>query len=326
MNPDRCFSSETQLPTRQYKNDVFWQNVYEDDFTGKHGCNIAFCSAINPESEKAIVICNGRTESYLKYQELIEDLYHQGFSVYVLDHRGQGLSGRLTINPQKGHVAKFDDYVDDFSKFIDTQVKPNNHQSLYLLGHSMGGCIGTLYLQRQPETFNAAVFSSPMYGIDLPAPKRLIRWLADMLDTSPEREPNYVVGGGDYENIPFEDNELTQSEHRYQNYRKLYQDTPQIQLGAPTNHWLMEAIAASEQAIAAAKSSQVPILILQAEDDSIVDNQAQDCALGEHCQRLIISGARHEILIETDLRRNEALNAALDFFNQHQTVHKQNNK
>lgn len=323
MNPDRCFSSEAQLTrqNRQAENEAFWQNVSEDDFTGKHGCNIVYCSAINPDSDKAIVFSNGRVESFLKYQELIAELYHLGFSIYTLDHRGQGLSGRLTINPQKGHVAAFDDYIDDFSKFIDTVVKPAGHKQLYLAGHSMGGCIGTLYLARHPETFQAAAFSAPMYGIQLPVPKRLIYWLAEMLDSTPQREPNYIPGGTDYQNKPFEDNDLTSCEVRYNIFRQLYQQTPQLQLGAPTNHWLKEAIDAGERAILAARNTQVPLLILQAEEDAVVDNRCQDEAIGGLCQKLVIPGSRHEIFIETDARRQQGLNAMLDFFAQHSHNH-----
>src|SRR4051812_44355355 len=43
----------------------------------------------------AIVISTGRTESFIKYKELIWDLWQLGYSVFIHDHRGQGLSSRL---------------------------------------------------------------------------------------------------------------------------------------------------------------------------------------------------------------------------------------
>ncbi|MCL1038755.1 alpha/beta fold hydrolase [Shewanella submarina] len=318
ISPSFSEESHTSSKAGQQQLAEFWQQVTTGFFKGKKGCNIAWCSIRHNDSDKAVVISNGRVESFLKYQELIFDLYQQGYSVYALDHRGQGLSGRMTANPHKGHVSQFDDYIEDLHSFINAQVKPAKHQSLYLLGHSMGGCIGTLYLQKHPETFKAAAFSAPMYGIKLPAPKGLIRWLANALDKLSGDEPWYVLGGTDYKCQPFEGNELTQSEGRYGVYRTLYQSQPEIQLGSPTNHWLVQALDACDRAIEAARNSRVPILVLQAEDDTIVDNAAQDAAVGGLCEKLLIPGARHEIFIETDARREVALTRVCDFFARYQ--------
>ncbi|MGI2258592.1 alpha/beta fold hydrolase [Shewanella sp. GXUN23E] len=319
MTKPHVFSEEnfTGSKAGQQQLATFWEQVSTGFISGSKGCNIAWCSIRHPHSDKAIVISNGRVESFLKYQELIFDLYQQGFSVYALDHRGQGLSGRMTANPCKGHVGQFDHYVDDLHSFIVEVVKPARHKQLYLLGHSMGGCIGTLYLQKHPQTFRAAAFSAPMYGIRLPAPKAIIRVLAKLLDKLSASDPWYVLGGGDYKCQPFAGNDLTHSEARYGVYRTLYQSRPQIQLGSPTNHWLVQALDASERAIDAARNTRVPLLILQAEQDSIVDNSGQDAALGGLCEKQVIPGARHEIFIETDERRTLALQTVLAFFARH---------
>lgn len=314
------FCSENNLDNPLFQNDLahFWQSVTQGTLIGKDNIQLAWCSVIHPQSDKAIVICSGRVESYLKYQELIYDLYQQGYSVYALDHRGQGLSQRLTNNPNKGHVNKFSDYIDDFATFINQIVMPQNHQKLYLVGHSMGGAIGTLYLKQYPKTFKAAALSAPMYGIKLPVNKKLIQIVAAWLDNSKKgQEANYVLGGKDYQPVDFKHNELTNSKTRFNHYKTLYQSNHKLQLGAPTNHWLVEAITASEQAITAAKESKTPIIIFQAENDTIVNNASQNKAISEHCQKLVIPSAKHEIYIETDNRRNMALTAMFNFFNTH---------
>ena len=33
---------------------------------------------------------------------------------------------------------------------------------LFLFGHSMGGCVSALFLEKYPDTFKAAVLTSPM--------------------------------------------------------------------------------------------------------------------------------------------------------------------
>jgi lysophospholipase len=313
------FSSEHVLNTLEQQ--AFWKTVTQSVIKTIDNIALAYAYIEHPQSHKAIVISNGRVESYLKYQELIFDLYHQGYSVYAIDHRGQGLSSRTTDNLQQGHIDKFDTYVDDFAYFIDNIVLPKQHKDLFLVGHSMGGAIGTLYLDKYPQTFKAAVFSAPMYGIKLPISSRFIRWLANLLDTTSEsHEPNYILGGKDYHPEAFANNNLTHSQLRYEDYRVLYQANPKIQLGSPTNHWLFEAIDAAKLSIGLAKNSQTPILILQAGKDSIVCNNAQNVALGPNSSIIRLEQAFHEIFIEVDSIRNTALNHLFDFISQHSEI------
>ena len=83
---------------------------------------INYATFIHNEVQESIVLVTGRTESYLKYQELAFDLYHQGYNVYIIDHRGQGLSQRLLKDNHKGYVKIFDDYAHDLKQFIDEVV------------------------------------------------------------------------------------------------------------------------------------------------------------------------------------------------------------
>ncbi|MCG9697997.1 alpha/beta fold hydrolase [Shewanella sp. Isolate11] len=315
INPQMHFSSESQYDEKRLNQ--FWHQVTQAKLPISADISLAYCYINHPQSDKAIVISSGRIESYLKYKETIFDLYHLGYSVYAVDHRGQGLSSRLTTNPHQGHVGKFEDYIDDFEYFIDTVVTPAAHTSLFLLGHSMGSAIATLYLKRAPKTFKAAVLSAPMYGIRLPIHPHFIYWLAKLLDNGSAKEPNFVIGGKNYHPAVFEQNELTHSQVRYQQFRMLYQQRPELQLGSPTNHWLQQAIIASRKALIAAQQSTTPILILQAEYDSIVDNNAQTRAISEHCKLVTIANARHEIFIEKDAVRDEALSRLDAFFSSH---------
>lgn len=297
-----------------------WSRLQHGEFSGINGVTIGYGFLAHDNPRQAIVICNGRLESYLKYQELACELFAQGYSIYMLDHRGQGLSGRLTDNRHKGHVDHFGDYVADFGSFVEHVVKPRGVQKLYLLAHSMGAAIASRYLQQGPHTFRAAVFSAPMFGIQLPAPVAVIRLVARSLDKLSSlcgSEPGYVIGGGDYHAVPFEDNELTHSVERYQAFRTLYQAKPELQLGGPTNRWLLEAMGAAKQCIMEADTVAIPVQILQAGDDTIVDNQAQlhffqrlnPCSALE-----IIQGAKHELFVERDEYRQQVLSRLLAFF------------
>jgi lysophospholipase len=187
----------------------------------------------------------------------------------------------------------------------------------------MGGAIAAHYLHKNPNVFDCAVLSAPMFGICLPFNTKVIMWLATKLDkTQPiadsrQVNANYVLGGTNYQPESFISNHLTRSKQRYEHFRELYRKLPQLQLGSPTNRWLIESINAAEQSIELAKESQTPILILQASDDEVVCNQAQDRALSAQCHKVVIEGAYHEILFELDKLRNKALSHTINFIKQH---------
>ena len=316
-------TSEADVPTlyRQTLPDFWRQHAVEGEFKGKDGVIIRYAALRQAKVDRAILIVNGRVESYLKYQELAWDLWRQGYSLYLIDHRGQGMSGRMLDDPQKGYVDQFDDYVVDLKQFHDQVIMADQPAKLFLLAHSMGGAISARYLERWPDDIKAAVLSSPMLGINLGGlPKWLAKGLAATLGTVGGwiGEPPYGPGQGPYQDDGFTDNGLTHSHSRYQAFRQLYEQYPQIKLGGATAHWIYQGITGADAAIAEAGAIKTPLLVLQAGDDKIVDNAAQDrfCTLAkcEGGKPLRIEGAWHELLMETDDKRQPALTAMAEFF------------
>ncbi|MFQ2481877.1 alpha/beta fold hydrolase [Aeromonas caviae] len=300
----------------------FWrQHAVEGEFKGKDGVTLRYAALRQPKIDRAILIVNGRVESYLKYQELAWDLWRQGYSLYLIDHRGQGMSDRMLADKEKGYVDQFDDYVADLKQFHDEVIVPDKPAKLFLLAHSMGGAISARYLERWPNDIQAAVLSSPMMGINLGGlPKWLAKGLAATIGTVGGwvGEPPYGPGQGPYEDHGFADNELTHSTARYQAFRQIYEQHPQVRLGGATAHWIHQAITGSDAAVADAGTIKTPLLLLQAGEDSVVDNAAQEafCAKAQcdGSKPLRIDGAWHELFIEADPQRQAALNATLAFF------------
>lgn len=320
------------LPALSNEIKRFWQQGLFSHFNSFDNIRINYAQFLQQSTvQQCIVIVSGRSETYLKYQELSYDLYQQGYSIFLLDHRGQGLSERLVTNPNKGYVASFTDYEQDLGYFIDNVVSTACHNKPYLLAHSMGSVIATRYMQQYPNNIKAAVLSSPMMGFSsgpLPAfiAKGLIsvgntfnQWFSDI--------PWYFLGQHDYQATAFSKNELTHSQIRYQNFVELYQSTPKVQLGGVTINWLYQGIKAQNKLFSQLDKLTTPILVLQAGEDTIVDNQAQD----DFCQQLhqrqpqscpkakpvVIEGAYHELFIESDVMREQALKQILAWFKQH---------
>ena len=277
-----------------------------------------------PKQPKAVVfICPGRIEAALKYQELVWQLAQEQYAVVVVDHRGQGFSDRLSNNPHHGHIDQFQDFVDDLEAVVQHATRFVAGLPQYLLAHSMGGAIAALYLAQHPHTIEKAVLSSPMLGIQTGSTPL---WLAKTIAVSgallnrllSPRKPWYFIGMEDYRHVPFDENELTHSEARYQMFRDAYESNPDIQLGGPTFNWIAQAFAAIRAAHQQADRIAVPVLILQSGADAVVDNKGQlafyQKLSNAHSHIQQIDGARHELFIESDRYRQPALEALLNWF------------
>ncbi len=303
-------------------------------FTGVDGIQLKYASFCQPTHTKCLIICTGRSESYLKYEELISELFQQGFDIFILDHRGQGLSERMLNNPHKGYVKNFDDYAADLNTFVNTIVEPyslTKQQSIYLLAHSMGSTIALRYFQLYQHPIKAAVLSSPMItfsrkGLPLFLVESIIN-ITQAINNRCSKTPWYFIGQGDYKAIPFANNPLSHSPNRYQAFINLYENTPEIQLGGVTIKWLQEALKVYKKLFKEVDKLNIPIQVLQAGADRVIDNEAQN----QFCQRLhqhypascpngrpiVIDGAKHELFIEADCYRQPAITTALNWFTQH---------
>lgn len=313
---------------------ALWERAEVGSVRGIDGVKISYRVFSRDPARPAIVVCNGRTESMLKYQELAYDLVSNGYSVYLWDHRGQGYSGKLvTVDDvdeklpsnyaghPSGHVEDFDHYVEDMRAFIDAVVSPNAHPHRYLLAHSMGGCISSLFLQRYRGYFDAVALSSPMHepGTGI-APAAVMGGLAK-LAALVDGKKDHVAGEKSYTVEPFEGNDLTHCRSRYD--RILAQDraAPETQVGAASHEWLFEAVAAARTARERAAKIRIPVLLVQAGADTIVTAEGQeefranlDSARPGACRLLCVQGGRHELFVESDRYRDQALTAILEFF------------
>ncbi|MGF1730779.1 alpha/beta fold hydrolase [Photobacterium kasasachensis] len=297
-----------------------WQHRLEGMFQGVDQLNVGWVSLTGYNHDKAIIVVNGRIESYWKYQELFYDLVQQGYDVFALDHRGQGVSDRLAEDTELGHIEEFDDYVSDLKTFFDTVIAPKGYQQHFMLAHSMGGTIGSLFMAKHPSLIDSAVLSAPMHGINInnwmkPIASPLARVVEQL-----QRQPDYAPGQVPYYPKPFVDNPLCQSQIRYQWFRDLYEHKPELKIGGPSARWVWQGIAAAKQCIEQAPNITTPILLLQGSDDNIVDNQAHNLfcqamqQANRSCQLTVIEGARHELLFEVDKYRHPVLAAIINHF------------
>jgi lysophospholipase len=307
---------ESQFSTLFGEVDAYYQSSTAGQFLGKDGVTIRYRMFPAQGTERgALVISNGRTESYVKYAELFYDLRNEGWTIYALDHRGQGESGRMTRNPQVGYVRHFSDYVDDLKRFVEVVVNATPHSRRVLLGHSMGGAIAASYAERFPKDFDGFVLSSPMLQINTAPYAAGIARAITVAGVGLGLGKSYAIGYGPYAPAVFEKQTMTHSRARNDKSNAQVAEEPSIALGGPSFRWVNESLAATSKIVAGAKSVTAPVLLLRDGQDSLVKPGGQDkfCAAALSCRKVEYATAYHELLNETDSIRDQALGEVTGF-------------
>lgn len=287
--------------------------------TTADGRRLRFARWSPPPGRKGTVcLFQGRAEFIEKYFETVQDLRARGFAVATLDWRGQGLSDRVSVDPSKGHVGTFAEYQVDLETFMRQVVLPDCPPPLFAVAHSMGGAILLQALQRGHRWFDRVVLLSPMValpGFRASATPRLITRFLRTLGLGRLKVPSSEPGGS--EMPPFLGNPLTSDPVRYARNIAVMEAEPKLVIGRPTIGWTNAAFRAMRAIMNPDFAGKIrqPVLIIAAGHDEVVSTPAITefatwLRAGSH---LVVPGARHELLMEQDRFRAQAL-AAIDAF------------
>jgi lysophospholipase len=249
----------------------------------------------------SVIVAPGRTEFIEKYFEVTRELQQRGFAVFCIDWRGQGLSGREVENSLKGHFVSFDDPVNDLATALRllSDKLPKPHIGL---AHSMGGAILLRALQTRRIDLDAAAFSAPMWGVQglKDFHKRYARFMVSLGlggMFAPGREKKWKR-----EN--FKRNPVTHDKERHARCQGLISEEPRLALAGPTIGWVAATADATESFLqpGALANVRIPILVVTAGEEQLVDNTSHDTVLAQlpDARHVTIAGAKHEILMETD--------------------------
>ena len=254
----------------------------------------------------SVVLSTGRTEAIEKYFEVITDLLNRGFVVLCQEWRGQGLSHRDLPDRLKGHAKGVQPYVDDYAAIL-AAFEARLPKPWLAIGHSMGGCLTLMALAKgQSPKFVGAVLCAPMLGVRAPPMARLLVAMNMLLGKGSEYARRPV--GNPYEEA-FEGNVLTHDPVRFARGRALIAANNDLALSAPTWGWMDFALTATRYL--GVKSNlqgvKIPVVIVSAADDKLVTDTAQRQAAADLPDGRFVSvaGAEHEILMETDDRRDQ---------------------
>ena len=288
-------------------------------FKTRDGVEIRYARWPPPPGRKGTVcVFQGRAEFIEKYFETVRDLRERGFAVATIDWRGQGGSQRELANPRKGYVRRFSDYQLDLEAFVNEVVLPDCPPPHFALAHSMGATVLLRAAREGLRWFDRMVLLAPMIALPGMRQSRLTRMAVKFLRAT--GFGSLYVPGGDasvMQQRPFVGNFLTSDPVRYARNVAVLEAEPALAIGWPTVAWTDAAFRVMAEFAEPSYPGRIrqPLLIVAAGLDHIVSTPAIDefsirLRAGSH---LMVPGARHELLMEQDRFRQQAL-AAFDAF------------
>ena len=111
-------------------------------------------------SRAALLLVHGINEHSGRYEYMASHLAARGIAVYSYDHRGHGQSAGPRV-----YVDSFDEYVDDLAIVFRNIREQTGELPLFLMGHSLGGLIASLFVVNHRPELHALILSSPALQI-----------------------------------------------------------------------------------------------------------------------------------------------------------------
>jgi len=265
-----------------------------------------------------VLLLHGRAEFIEKMFETVNDLRRAGFDVVTFDWRGQGGSSRMLSNPRRGYIDNFDQYVLDLETIMENVALPDCKAPYYVLAHSTGSLIALYSAPRFANRVRRMVLCAPFLGFgSVGMSQPALKIVSGTMSAIGLGE--MYMGGGNKPTVAsaFSRNVLTSDTRRYDLHAKLVSEHPEIALGGPTAAWVFAACRAMDQVNDPDFHSEItiPILMVCAGNDSVVNNRITE-ELGKRLRSgstTYVTGAKHEILHERDVFREQLLAAFYSF-------------
>lgn len=287
--------------------------------TTSDGLRIRVAHWTSADVKGTILMFPGRTEYIEKYGRAATEFMQCGYASVVIDWRGQGLADRTHPKRSYGDVRQFRDYQLDVAAMLTHVRDLGLPKPYYLIAHSMGGCIGLRALN-EGLPVKAAMFSAPMWGIEMSPLLRPFAWIWSSLSRrlgfeemlSPGQEEETFV-----ENVSFEDNTLTSDPDMFEMSKTQARTRPELVLGGPSLRWLNEALR-EMRTLSRKPSPSTPCLTFLGTAEEIVDPARirKRMARWPNGALDVLEGAKHEVLMETPDIRTHVIEATAAHFDQ----------
>ncbi|WP_139490015.1 alpha/beta hydrolase [Brevibacillus dissolubilis] len=207
-----------------------------------------------PDAKGSVVLIHGTGEHSGRYEHVAEELNRYGYNVYSGDLPGFGQSPGV-----KGHINRFDEYIEATEHFLNRAIaaEPEGHP-IYLLGHSLGGLVVTRFVQTYADRKRLAgvILSSPCLKVLMEVPK----WKEALANLLNQVYPTLRVASGIQPSDVMRD-QVIQAKTKADPF---YATTLSVR-------WFNELNRAMHDAGADVGNIDIPLLILQAGADRLID-------------------------------------------------------
>ena len=267
-----------------------------------------------------VLLLQGRTEYLEKYGPPANRLSQSGYTVASIDFRGQGLSEGRLDDRSIGHVERFSDYQIDVEVLVDLATELDLPRPWFLIGHSLGGAVALRALLNGLDV-NAAVFSAPLWGINMSVQMQPVAWslglLANQLQLNTWVTPGTSRLTYVREAEP-EDNFLTTDHTVLARMRAQLDAQPKLELGGPNVPWLYRALVECRE-LRRAPPPDVPSLTFVPEHEEIVraDFMRDLSDRWPNGAWLPVVGGKHETMMESPERQDFFFKETAAFFARH---------
>ena len=257
----------------------------EGFFRAVRDANIYFQSW-SPESEPraVLLIVHGLGEHSGRYENVVNHFIPLGYAVYGIDHFGHGKSDGTRV-----YVKRFDDYTNTLKVYFDKVRGSQPDKPIFLVGHSMGGLIGAVYLLDHQAELAGAVLSGPAVKI----PEYVTPFILFMGKMLSALVPKYGL-------LPLDANGVSRDPAVVQ----AYVNDPLVYRGKMTARLAAEMLKAMLTVSAQAARITLPIMIVQGSADRLVNpagaQMLYDVVISVDKEIKIYDGLYHEVFNEPE--------------------------
>jgi len=246
----------------------------------------------------ALILLHGLGSHSLRFEEMAEFFKKYSFNIYAFDFSGFGKS-----QSYKGHIESFNTYIRETLAMLKLAESEIPDVPKFIIGESMGGVVAIHFAKYYQDYFDGLILLSPAVSsnIDIPIQKKIEVFFNTLFNKFHSYD------------VPFT-NEMLTRDYKWQ--KKLQND--ELDIKVVTGKFYLVLTSAMRECFKIARKLEIPILILQAGNDSIVKSDG----VQEFFNRIVSPEKQFQLLqgfyhaLSIDRNREIVYNIMLQWLNQ----------
>jgi len=259
----------------------------EGELRGAGGLAL-FTQSWLPDGEPGatVVLAHGLGEHSGRYAHVAARFTGEGLALHALDHRGHGRS-----EGRRAYIDRMANAVADLDQVVVQARERHPELPLFLLGHSMGGCLAIAYTLEHQDRLDGLLLSAPLAALE--SASGATRLVGKLLSVAAPQVGLFAVDP----TLVSRDPEVVLA----------YVEDPLVHHGKLPARTIGELSSAVEAFPSRVPEITLPLLVMHGTGDRIVPQAASlmvhDGALSEDKHLELYDGLYHEILNEPEQQR-----------------------